>query len=137
MIIMCLIAIKSAIAPLPLSITYISMRDFRCHSGFGGFGVTVYFIPRIFYPGIVYTIWRMVRISGSYILHILSRVRIFYPCMAIKVEEVIKDRTPYIFGRLFSEKETPTSGTQILAQTLLQSDSVHKIIPSNLLRSES
>ena len=48
------------------------------------------------------------------------------------VEEVIKDRTPYIFGRLCSEKETPTSGTQILAQTLLYSDSVHEILQSNL-----
>ena len=32
------------------------------------------------------------------------------------LEEVIKDRTPYIFGRLCSEGETPTSATQTLAQ---------------------
>ena len=43
----------------------------------------------------------------------------------------------YIFGRLCSEKETPTSGTQILAQILLYSDSVHEILQSNLLQSES
>ena len=53
------------------------------------------------------------------------------------IEEVIKDRTPYIFGRLCSEKETPTNGTQTLAQTLLYSDSVHEILQSNLLQSQS
>ena len=57
--------------------------------------------------------------------------------MNFGVEEVIKDRTPYIFGRLCSEKGTPMSGTQTLAQTLLYSDSLHEILQSNLLQSES
>ena len=47
---------------------------------------------------------------------------------ATYVEEVIKDRTPYIFGHLCSEKETPMSGTQTLVQTLLYSDSLHEIL---------
>ena len=55
----------------------------------------------------------------------------------MKLEEVIKDQTPYIFGRLCSEKETPTKGIQTFAQTLLYSDSVHEILQSNLLQFES
>ena len=39
--------------------------------------------------------------------------------------------------RLCSEKETPTNGTQTLAQTLLYSNSVPEILQSNLLQSES
>ena len=53
------------------------------------------------------------------------------------IEEVIKDQTPYIFGRLCSERETPTTGTQILARTSVYGDSVHELLQSTLLQSES
>ena len=53
--------------------------------------------------------------EGSHM--ILEYVRPVVSSLSGLVEEVIKDRTPYIFGHLCSEKETPMSGTQTLVQT--------------------
>ena len=90
---------------------------------------------------------QLILLSQSLALHLIYKYLyfyfyfFFYLCTyAIKytrIEEVIKDRTPYIFGRLCSEKQTPTNGTQTLAQTLLYSDSLHEILQSYLLQSES